>query len=80
MLHVLRSHNPPYGSSVVFELHNTTMDNVSHDYAVRMYYNQGVDALWDAANIIALPGCTDMCPLATFIECVRARVATLPPR
>ena len=63
--------NPPYASSVVFELHLLSGGGAEGSYGVRMYYNQGVGNLWSSGNIITLPGCTDLCPLDQFMSCVR---------
>lgn len=62
----MRRHNPPYASSVVFELLEVSGTGGDDDFGVRIYYNQGVGSLWDSTNILELPGCTDPCPLAQF--------------
>lgn len=64
-LDVFNGHNPPYASSVVFELVRN-----AEGMHVRVIYNQGVGNLFAAGNAIRIPGCPagPLCPLDTFLK------------
>ncbi len=61
--------NPPYGSSLVFELVNDTSTGA---LSVRLFYNRGTDGVFFSPdNLITLPGCPQaLCPVDTFLRCV----------
>ena len=57
--------NPTYASSVAFELVQT-----DPGFAVRIFYNFGLSAVFAPTSIITLPGCTALCPLETFVSLI----------
>jgi len=57
--------NPPYGSTLVFEMLN---DTATSKLSVRLFYNNGTtpDILFANSSLVTLPGCTALCPLDQF--------------
>ncbi|XP_017773883.1 PREDICTED: venom acid phosphatase Acph-1-like [Nicrophorus vespilloides] len=65
-LKVLKTHIPPYGSAIIFELRKDSADN----YYIQMRYRNKTDAT--VAQDLVIPGCASLCPIDQFIDLQKA--------